>query len=415
MAARQYGRTCLQTMLLSLVWATTLLAQSANKPATTPQPPTLLSSPSGSSAATKAPQPRSKTAKEDPSRRVLVKDDELGTVVARIHAETRDTFLVLLPDGRLDEKPQKQATPTDRPFEQLDKKAMVDRLKARFTGFQVKTTNRFAYVYNTSETFYTGTSRILETMYQPLYDYFKRMKVPVHDPDTLLVVLMFRTDGEFQDYRKMPEGVVAYYSQIDNRVAMYEHSALSRVAPAIAVREAIATVAHEGVHQILANIGVQQRLSRWPIWVSEGLAEYFAPTDITSDVRWKGVGKINELRLVALNRVMISAVSARSNVSSNTSANKRDDAVDDLMTAIAGTDSLNSTGYACAWGLTHFLAEKRRTEFQNFLADISQMRPLDELSEEEKVRKFTQHFGKDLDALSKAFTAHVKGLNVGKK
>ncbi len=415
MAAKLWGLASLGVVALGLACSATLVAQPAGKSATPLKPPTLSSAPSSSSAAPKSTPSSGKTARNDTSRRVLVNDDDLGTVVARIHAETRDTYLVLLPDGRLDEKSKKLSTPTDRPFVQLDKKALVERLKASFAGFRVKTTNRFAYVYNTSETFYTGTSRILETMYQPLYDYFKRMKVPVHDPDTLLVVLMFRTDGEFQDYRKMPQGVVAYYSQLDNRVAMYEHSALSRVAPEIAVREAIATVAHEGVHQILANIGVQQRLSRWPIWISEGLAEYFAPTDITSDVRWKGVGRINELRLLALNKVMISAVSARSGLSANTSASKRDDAVDDLMAAIVGTDSLNATGYACAWGLTHFLAEKRRVEFQNFLADISQMQPLDELSEEEKVRKFTRHFGTDLDALSKAFTAHVKALNTVQK
>ena len=36
------------------------------------------------------------------------------------------------------------------------------------------------------------------------------------------------------------------------------------------------TVAHEGTHQILQNIGVHPRLSAWPLWLVEGLAEYCA-------------------------------------------------------------------------------------------------------------------------------------------
>jgi hypothetical protein len=105
---------------------------------------------------------------------------------------------------------------------------------------------------------------------------------------------MFRTEEEFHNYAPVPQGVVAYYDQITNRVVMFEQSDLVERVPEIAVKEAISTVAHEGTHQILHNIGVQQRLSRWPMWISEGLAEYFAPTSVDQRVRWKGAGQVHD-------------------------------------------------------------------------------------------------------------------------
>ena len=51
------------------------------------------------------------------------------------------------------------------------------------------------------------------------------------------------------------------------------------------------TVAHEGAHQILANIGVQPRLSDWPLWLIEGFAEYCAtPTRTKKGMAWDQAG-----------------------------------------------------------------------------------------------------------------------------
>ena len=115
---------------------------------------------------------------------------------------------------------------------------------------------------------------------------------------------MFRTQEEFEKYREVPPGLVAYYNGLSNHVVMFEQSKLAEVAPELAFKQAISTIAHEGVHQVLHNIGVQKRLSRWPVWMSEGLAEYFAPTELDRRVRWKGVGLVNDLRLHELSGVL---------------------------------------------------------------------------------------------------------------
>lgn len=354
---------------------------------------------------------------------VLVSHPKRGVMVGRVKGNNGNEAAVLLPDNQLLIAKPKDLTPTDRPFVMLDKKQLIDQLKEDFPSFNVRNTNRFVYVYNTSEKFYTGTSRILETMYPALFDYFKRMKIEVHDPETLLVVVMFATDGEFQKYREMPQGVVAYYNMLDNRVAMYERSRLSQVAPEIAMREAISTVAHEGVHQILGNIGVQERLAPWPIWISEGMAEYFAPTQVTSDVRWMGVGKVNDLRLASLNKVMFAASGELEAVTkamngvrvARVGPGKPENEVDKVITALASAEGLSATGYACTWGLTHYLAEQRKKEFTAYLVEASQLEPLAEITPEERLAMFKRHFGEDIEPLGRGMTDHVKRLNTRKR
>src|SRR6185436_1690811 len=117
---------------------------------------------------------------------------------------------------------------------------------AQFKGFKTKQTKYFLYLYSTSETFYAGTSRILETMFPGLMAICKRQNLELHEPEVPLVVIMFRTKDEFNAFHKMPDGVVAYYSPITNYVVMYEQSKLSERMPEIAAKSAISTVAHEG-------------------------------------------------------------------------------------------------------------------------------------------------------------------------
>ena len=52
------------------------------------------------------------------------------------------------------------------------------------------------------------------------------------------------------------------------------------------------------------NTGVQQRLSRWPAWISEGLPEFFAPTETGKRLHWKGPGKPNDMRMYELKRFL---------------------------------------------------------------------------------------------------------------
>lgn len=312
-------------------------------------------------------------------RRAIINGSSAPFSVARVYLEVGDYYVLLQADGSLISLPAREATLTDRPFVPLDKKALAKQLTAdRFTGFRTRTTRRYLYVYNTSDEFATATSRILESMYVPLTNYCRRQKLAVEDAEFPLVVIMFRTQDEFFKYRQVPEGLIAYYNPISNHVVMFEQSKLAEVAPELAFKQAVSTIAHEGVHQILHNIGVQKRLSRWPLWFSEGLAEYFAPTELDRRVRWKGVGFVNDLRLHELSEF----------------CRTRPEQLPDgqLVRGAVESTSLDSLGYATSWALIHYLSRYHRDEFQACLRDVSQLEPLQSVA---PASFYAKHFQRD--------------------
>jgi hypothetical protein len=327
-------------------------------------------------------------------RRVVVKDASDNLVVGQVHIEVGGRYIVLLPNGRLISVPHAEATITDRPFEPATKEQLAEELKGLFQGFKTRSTRRYVYVYNASEPFYKATSTILETMYPALYEYCRRQKLPVKDPQTPLVVVMFRTEEEFDKFRSMPGGVVAYYNIVTNHVVMFEQSRLGEIAPELAVKQAISTIAHEGVHQILHNIGVQQRLSNWPTWLSEGLPEYFAPTQTDKGVRWKGIGVVNDLRQYSLQRMLEQG---------------RSEPAGKLVEQTVQAQQLTSDGYAMAWALTHYLANRQQAAFFDYLREVSSLQPLDG-ERDDNLSLFQQHFGDDLAELEVNLLKHLAKL-----
>lgn len=325
-------------------------------------------------------------------------------VVGRIHARVGDAAVVLLPDGQLVARKAGEFMPTDRRFEPLTKEALQARLAAEFPGFKVGATEHYVYVYDSSEEFAFGTSRILESMLPGLKAHCETVqRLSVHNPVVPLVAVMFQSEESFQKYRRMPEGVVAYYHTLSNRVFMYEQSRLARVRPDLALQQAISTVAHEGAHQILHNIGVQQRLSAWPMWLSEGLAEYFAPTAVTDKLKWKGAGQVNDLRMFELEQYL------KSKAAEEPSGEMVE------YTMLAGR--LTSTGYATAWALTHYLAKNRRTEFASLLREVSKLGPFEGATDivppgiiRENREQFRNHFGDDFKALESRLVTILKKL-----
>jgi hypothetical protein len=329
--------------------------------------------------------------------------DERGQpVIARQYVLVGDNAIVMLPDGQLVTRRSNQISPSERPFSGADREKLAEDLTERqFPGFKSRVTRHYIFVYNTSDEFAYGTSRILETMLPGVTEYCRQFKLDVSDPQVPLVVVMFRTEEEFQRYRRMPDGVVAYYHTLNNRVFMYEQSRLARVRPDLAIQQSISTIAHEGAHQVLHNIGVQQRLSMWPMWLSEGMAEFLAPTATGAKLRWKGVGQINDLRMFELEQYIKSR-----------SAGKPDGQMIDQTVMAA---RLSSTGYASAWSLVHYLAKMRRPEFQKYLQEVSRLGPLETAGESQGpgiVREnrtlFIKHFGEDSADIEARLIAYLK-------
>ncbi|HEY1065661.1 MAG TPA: DUF1570 domain-containing protein, partial [Pirellulales bacterium] len=212
-------------------------------------------------------------------KNVLIRPEKQSNrIVSRVVAEQDGATFAMLPSGEIVIDQSGTVTPTQEVY----RASSVDDLAAELTdsvfpGFKTAKSKRYLFVYNCSEGFRKLTSGILESMFTPLQNYFKRERFEVVDPEHPLVVVIFETHQEMREYREIPESVVAFYEPLSNRVVLSERSRMVEVAPELGVPQAFATIAHEGVHQILHNIGVQHRLCRWPAWISEGLPEYFAP------------------------------------------------------------------------------------------------------------------------------------------
>jgi len=314
--------------------------------------------------------------------------DEFGqTVIGRVHVTVGDYHVVLLPDGQLVARPASEALETDRPFQGADKQQLGKLLEQQaFSGFKVRKSGRYVYLYNTSEAFAQATTQILEKMAPGILGYMKNLDLEVHEPEVPLVVVMFRTEAEFQRYRETPPGIVAYYHTLTNRVVMYEESRFSEIKPELAIKQKINTVAHEGVHQLLHNIGVQTRTAQWPMWITEGIAEYLSPTSTGQYMRWKGAGTVNDFRMFELEQFL---------KGSDMLTKSPGAWIENVVTSY----QLDSQGYASAWVLAHYLAKIRPLQFKSYLQDLQRLGPLDgsyRLSADGKIPKhlelFTQHF-----------------------
>lgn len=342
--------------------------------------------------------------REGTGETVVTNDDRGQPVVAKLLVDVGGNRVVILPDGQLVARSREAAPETERKFEPIDKDALAGQLLAsEFMGFKSNQTRRYLYLYNTSEEFALATSRIMETMFPGVMAYAKAQKIEVAEPDVPLVVVMFRTEDEFQRYQRMPQGVVAYYNILDNRVVMYEQSRLRNVKPELAIQQSISTIAHEGAHQILHNIGVQKRLSRWPMWLSEGLAEFFAPTTFGRRLKWKGAGQVNDMRMFELELYLKSRDS--------------DQPDGQMIEQTVKAARLTSTGYASAWSLTHYLAKGKRAAFNEYVREVSQLGPLQMAGEmvepgivPANLELFHKHFGEDMADLNKRLVLHLKKL-----
>ena len=337
-------------------------------------------------------------------QRVLVEEGE-QVVVAQVHARVGENYVLLMPDGRLVDCLASQVQSTDRAFEPLSTRELADRLRERFPGFQCLTTKNFVFVFNNPEGKQDGSyvhvsKRVLESMLEPLQKYFRRIGCETHPPRVPLVVVVFRTRAEFQAYRAMPPQLIAYYHVVSNEIVLHEETPLLAVRSDLATKQALSTIAHEGTHQILHNIGVQSRLSVWPMWLSEGLAEYLAPTQLNSQFRWKGAGEINDLRMFELESYI---------------QRRYFTALDgETIRRMVENQQLDSTGYAAAWATTHYLAQKKSEAFADYLKLLQGMRPLNGMAARtgdpitENADHFRERFCDSYERFERELVAHLE-------
>ena len=385
------------TLMLTSVFFLTFLQANAQDPADFPGSKLLGTKEYGFNI-----EPGIVTVPED--MRVRTLDNEGNAVVAKVHCKVGENFIVMLPDGQLVDRDSSAATVTDDKFVAIKARDLAEKLASgRLAGFKYKVSGRYVFVYNTTDSFFQVTERILNTMYKGVERYVEKQKIKVRNPDVPLVVIMFNKESQFQAYKPMERGVLAYYNMVSNHVILHEESAFASTRRDLAQAQLISTIAHEGAHQILHNIGVQQRLSLWPMWLSEGMAEYFAPTSFGRKLRWQGAGKLNNLRMFELEKYLQSR-----------SFKKLDG---ETIRGAIEARKLDSRGYATAWSIIHFLADQHKNEFNELVKFYSGLPPMRGMASRagqpvvENVHHFVDHFGDDFLELESEMVEHLMRQN----
>jgi hypothetical protein len=202
--------------------------------------------------------------------------------------------------------------------------------------------------------------------------------------------------------------VQACYEIYTNRIYFYQQSDRDQQEPEVAALRKPQTVAHEGVHQILSNIGVQPRGNNWPLWLAEGLAEYFAtPANTKKGLAWERPGMINALHMATLRELDDPLANPVAGPGVSPKPIRRSSLLSQAEVLIRKTQ-LTPTDYAQAWALTHYLALKRYDDFVKFLKAMSQMPPLEPRTPEDHLAEFRKFFGADLARLDKKVDTYIR-------
>ena len=209
-------------------------------------------------------------------RRIVVADESGRKVVARVLGKREGRHVALLPDGRLGWPDG--LIDTKRPFQP----ATADELRkallgGEYAGFEVRQTEHYLVFFRGNPAFAAASAQLLESLYKGLFEALRKEGIPAIEAEFPLVAVIDPTEKDFRARHEVDPAVRAFYQASTNRIFFFESSDRDQQAPEVAALRRPQTVAHEGTHQILQNLGVQPRLADWPAWLSEGLAEYCAP------------------------------------------------------------------------------------------------------------------------------------------
>ncbi|MGO8899502.1 MAG: DUF1570 domain-containing protein [Isosphaeraceae bacterium] len=343
--------------------------------------------------------------------RFKVRDEQGQPVVARLHGQHGGTTALILPDGQIGIP--NMLVPTDEPFQPFTADELLARLqKGPLGDFQVHQTEHYLIFYQSSRAFAEASGRWLEDLYRRLLDAFRKHEMAVHDTEFPLVAVIYRTERDFRAGKRVDPEVQAVYEIGTNRIYFYETSEHDGNAPEVSALRKPQTVVHEGTHQVLQNIGVHPRLSAWPIWLVEGLAEYCstpASSRKGGKPTWDGLGMINGLHMATIRELEDPLSVAIRGDDAQSKALVREPGKP-LVECLVRKTHLTPTEYALAWAMTHYLAFKRQDDFVAYLKAMSQIPPLEPRTPEDHLAEFRKAFGSDLVKIDKTIDSYLKKL-----
>lgn len=328
--------------------------------------------------------------------------------------EANDGQLSILTAEQIEAK-----TEDNQPVAPITQDAMAEQLLAELPeGFRIYKTKHYVFAYQNNLAYAQWVAGLYDGHLYRGFEKFwdQRKKFELTEPPWPMAVVVFGSKLAYEQYVQRELGgpagaMVAYYNLMTNRVAMYdltsEHSGVSQpTEDERHIREVlsnpraipmVATIIHEGTHQLMFNRGLQRRLGYAPLWLNEGIALFFETPDLKSSRGWRVPGKVNPPRM----QLFIQ--------------NYRNRPADAIEKMIGDDEPFRNeqTGlasYADAWALNHFLLNRRSDEMVEYLKYTSSQPPLTEKTPAERLADFKKFFGDDLAKLEEDFIDYMRKL-----
>jgi hypothetical protein len=210
-----------------------------------------------------------------------------------------------------------------------------------------------------------------------------------------LIAIVFGSETEFLRYAnqqgsELPANCIGFYSQKDNRIAMFEDK------NRLTQQETLDTISHEAAHQFAFNLGLHRRCASSGLWLAEGFATLFEAPEL-SHVTREG-------------RSSWPASRRRSWDELTKDPRKIAESLDSLVR----NDNLfkhdSDTAYTVAWALTHYLAEREPRKFAEFVFQTSRLPFAEEFSSKDRWIHFRTVFGVEPSKLTRQIQKHVDSL-----
>lgn len=322
-------------------------------------------------------------------------------------------------DGKLwvvEQEQLKEKSADEKEVAPFKKDELAKQLKEEMgDGFRVHDAGNFVIAYNTSQPYARWVAGLYRKLERGFDFYWSRNKFKLDDrPEFPLPIIIFKNRAEYERYMKKDIGVVtsmlAYYSLESNRVIMFDLTA-DTVPPGANLNERkigevldnpraipmVATIIHEGTHQLMFNYGMQTRYADTPLWINEGLAAYFETPDLGAKNGWRKIGKVNFLRLGPFLQF---------------AKNRPADSLKKMMATDDGFKNASTLdNYAQAWAFNYFLLNRHKKAYVKYLSHMSEKPRLVSDEPEQRISEFLQFFDQTLEELDKEFLRYIRKLN----
>lgn len=300
--------------------------------------------------------------------------------------------------------------------EPLENKELGIQLQSELPdGFKIHHAGDFVIAYSTERAYARWVGGLYQRLHRGFTKHWQRKKFKTKEPNFPLAVIIFSNKAEYERYMTkelggVSPGLVAYYNLQSNRVAMYDLTAgrnadgngdrnrrISEVLADPRSIQMVATVIHEGTHQLMFNTGMQIRMSDTPLWLNEGLAMYFETPDLSNNRGWRAIGRVNHMRLVSFKQSLQRRPADSLNLMLTSDKRFRDQ-----ETAL--------DAYAESWAFCYFLLKEHEEEFVDYLKLMSQKSQQKADSKKTRLNDFRKFLGEDLQALDREFLKYIEKL-----